>query len=72
MLWRWKWSYPFVLAALFVGSPSEPLDFVLTAQWDQADRRDNGTVRIAFVPDAGCLDVVEGKLQGYEYALLEA
>lgn len=72
MLWRWKWSYPFVLAALFVGSPSEPLDLVNTAQWDQADRRDNGTVRIAFVPDAGCLDVVEGKLQGYEYALLEA
>ncbi len=72
MLWRWKWSYPFVLAALFVGSPSEPLDFVRTAQWDQTDRRDNGTVRIAFVPDAGCLDVVEGKLQGYEYALLEA
>ncbi len=72
MLWRWKWSYPFVLAALFVGSPSEPLDFVQTAQWDQTDRRDNGTVRIAFVPDAGCLDVLDGTLQGYEYALLEA
>lgn len=72
MIWRWRWSYPFIVAAIFIGSPSEPLDFIRTAQWDQNDRRDNGTIRIAFVPDAGCLDVVDGKLQGYEYALLDA
>ena len=72
MIWRWRWSYPFIVAAIFIGSPSEPLDLIRTAQWDLSDRRDNGTVRIAFVPDAGCLDVVDGKLQGYEYALLDA
>ena len=72
MLWRWRWSYPFLIAALFIGSPSEPLDMVQTAQWDAADLRDNRTVRVAFVPDAGCLQVENGKVFGYEFALLEA
>ncbi len=72
MLWRWRWSYPVVVAILFVGSPAEPLDMVETARWEASDRRDNGTVRVAFVPDAGCLQIEDGKQIGYEFALLEA
>jgi membrane-bound lytic murein transglycosylase F len=72
MLWRWRWSYPVVVAILFVGSPAEPLDMVETARWEASDRRDNGTVRVAFVPDAGCLQIENGKQIGYEFALLEA
>jgi len=72
MLWRWRWSYPVVVAILFVGSPSEPLEPIEGEVWIEPIVRKEGLVRIALIPDAGCMQIKDGKPMGYEYALLQA
>lgn len=71
MVKRLKLQYLIVISILVIGFPSEQVHRNSTFHWTHRGNQYKDVIKVAFFPDLGTMNIINGKAQGLEFSLIE-